>query len=167
MRLAVVFTVLTWLVLSSVSMVQTGYSQESRVMGGGAARYKLETWKSDTKLYKNSLTKAQLNQIPEGNAHPSYLVVDGIAQFGHHRFEVIELIDDKNTLLLLEKERFILTDYENRKLSVGEMVRLIPAVQVVESQKHRDLLLPTLKLSTMREYAAYRKKVEKDEKKKR
>jgi hypothetical protein len=167
MRLAVVFTVLTWLVLSSVSIAQNNYAEQSRVMGGGAARHKLETWKSDTKLSKSNLTKSQLNQIPEGTAHPAYLVVNGIAQFGNHRFEVIELIDDKNTLLLLEKERFILTDYENKKLSVGEMVRLLPAVQVVESQKHRDFLLPTLKLSTMREYAAYRKKVEQDEKKKR
>jgi hypothetical protein len=167
MRLAVVFSVLTWLVLSSVSIAQGVYSGESRVGGGGVERYKIETWKSDTKLSKSNLTKAQLNQIPEGKAHPAYLVVDGVAQFGHHRFEVIELIDDKNTLLLLEKERFILTDYENKKLSVGEMVRLLPAVQVVESQKHRDLLLPTLKLSTMRELADYQKKVKQSEKKKR
>lgn len=167
MRFAVVFCVFTWMVSASVCVGQTNYAEGSRVTGGGFNKYRYETWISDTKLSKSNLTKAQLNQIPEGKAHPAYLVVNGIAEFGHHRFEVIELIDNKNTLLLLDKERFILTDYENKKLSIGEMVRLLPAVQVVESQKHKDLLLPTLKLSTMRELADYQKKVKQSEKKKR
>ena len=167
MRIAVVFSVLTWLVLSSVSIAQNNYAEQSRVMGGGVARSKAEAWASDKKLHKGSLSKAQLNQIPEGGSQLVLPAVNGFAETSHHRFEVIELVDDKTTLLLLDKERYILSDCNNRKLEVGEKVRLVPSVQLLESKDFRGFLVPVLKLATAKECADYRKKMQGDSKKKR
>ncbi|XZE20843.1 hypothetical protein SH449x_000733 [Pirellulaceae bacterium SH449] len=154
----------TWLVMGSVSLGQGVRGNESRVQGGGAERakmLKMEQWNNDTKLYIDGGYRPKKNYIPDGSADPSYLVVNGIASFDHHRFTVKEIIDDKTTLLQLEKKSFLLVDYPNKKLKVDEIVRLVPAVQVVESQEHEGKALVTMKLSTMRKLLEYQKSVNK------
>jgi hypothetical protein len=166
MRLAVVFTVLTWLVLPSVSIAQNNYAEQSRVKGGGADRARAEAWMSDKKLYKGSLTKSQLNQVPGPGSILSLPTINGYVETVTHRFEVIELVDDETTLLLLDKERFLLLGYKNRKLEVGEKVRLVPAVQLLESQDLRGSMVPVIQLATAKDLADYRKKMQSKQKKK-
>lgn len=166
MRLAALFCALPWLVLSSISVAQTNYANESHVSGRGAERARTEAWISDKKLYKGSLTKTQLNQVPGPGSFLSLPAVNGFVETITHRFEVIQLVDDETTLLMLDKKRYLLTDYKNRKLEVGEKVRLVPAVQVLESEKFQDDLLPALKLATAKELADYRKKLQANQKKK-
>jgi hypothetical protein len=154
----------TWLVTGSFAVAQNNWASDSRVGGGGAERTKMlqmEQWNDDTKLYIDGGYKPKKNHIPTGQANPSYLIVNGIASFDHHRFTVKEIVDDKTTLLKLKDAEFLLVDYSNRKLKVDEIVRLVPAVQVVQPQEYDGKPLVTLKLSTARKLADYIKSQQK------
>lgn len=148
----------TWLVMGAVSMGQETWADQSRVKGGNVVAAKmraLKEWNSDTKLYIDKTYKVNKKDYPTSRGEPKHTFVDGIDMMGQIRFEVVEFIDETTTLLKFKDGKCLLVEYENKKLKPKEIVRLVPAVQVIESVKYEGDPLPTLRLSTLKAYKKY------------
>jgi len=158
MRLVAMFVALTWSVVGSVSMGQEVQADQSRVKGGNVVAAKmraLEEWNSDTKLYIDKTYKVNKKDYPATKGEPKHTFINGIDMMGQIRFEVVKLIDETTTLLKFKDGQCLLVEYENKKLNPKEIVRLVPAVQVIESIEHEGKPLPALRLTTLKAYKKY------------
>lgn len=142
------------------------YATQSRTMSGGGLSnaQRMQQWNEDTKLYTDKSYLPKKNQLVTGKSNPDHLSIGSIGEIGHHRFRVNGIIDEETTLLQIENKNYILVEYKNHKLKVGEFVRLVPAVKSIEKQKHEEKELPTFKLTTSKAYFDYMKRIEKNQK---
>lgn len=73
---------------------------------------------------------------PNSDQNPTNIPVGQIGDFAAWSFMVLQIVDDKNTILQLGRNAYWLADFENESLADGDRINLVGPCKILESKTY-------------------------------